>query len=83
MQSVTLYYKPTCGYCLKVLRFIKDNGIMVQLTNVSQSPETRKEFADLTGNTQVPCLVHDGEILYESEDIIDWLAENGEKNDHT
>ena len=82
MQSVILYYKPTCGYCLKVLRFIRDNDIMVKLMNVSEGPEIRKEFIDLTGNTQVPCLVHGGEILYESEDIIDWLTENGEKNDH-
>ena len=77
MHTLILYYKPTCGYCLKVLRFIEKNNLTVRLKSVSESPALRQELIDLTGNAQVPCLIHDGEILYESEDIIAWLAENG------
>ena len=77
MQTLVLYYKPTCGYCLKVLRFIQERNIKVNLRNVSERPDIRQELIDLVGKTQVPCLIHNGEILHESDDIIDWLAENG------
>jgi len=83
MKTLVLYFKQTCGYCLKVLRFIQENDIKVTLKNVSESSDMRQEMIDITGSTQVPCLIHGGEILYESEDIVQWLAEHGEKNDHT
>jgi glutathione S-transferase len=67
---------------MKVLRFIQKHNIKVKLKNVSENSDVRQEFSDLTGNTQVPCLIHGGEILYESDDIVQWLDKNGEKNDH-
>lgn len=79
MHTLILYYKPTCGYCRKVLRFIEENNLTVRLKNVSENLDIRQELIDLTGHTQVPCLIHDGEILYESDDIVAWLAENGGK----
>jgi len=82
MQNVILYYRPTCGYCVRVLRFIQENQIKVNLRNVSESTAIRQELIGVTGMSQVPCLIHNGQILYESADIIQWLAENGEKDDH-
>ena len=77
MHTLILYYKSTCGYCRKVLRFIEEHNLTVRLKNVSESPDTRQALVDLTGGSQVPCLIHDGEILHESDDIIAWLAKNG------
>ena len=35
-----------------------------------------QRLVELGGKAQVPCLVIDGEPMYESDDIIAWLAEN-------
>jgi glutathione S-transferase len=82
MHTLVLYYKPTCGYCLKVLRFLQEHNITVKLKNASENAGIRQELIDMVGHAQVPCLIHDGEILHESEDIIDWLAKNGADHDH-
>ena len=34
------------------------------------------ELIQIGGKTQVPCLIIDGQALYESDDIIDWLKKN-------
>jgi glutaredoxin len=36
-------------------------------------PEHRQALIARTGRTQVPCLFIDGEPMFESEDIVEWL----------
>lgn len=79
MNELTLFYKPTCPYCLKVLGFMKLNGMDVPLKNISESPEIAQELIDVGGKRQVPCLIIDGKPLYESDDIIEWLKTNWSK----
>ena len=81
MPELKLYYKPTCGFCRKVVRFITDNQLPVELRNVRESSAIWEVFLAATNNyTQVPCLLIDGEPMYESDDIIEWLAANGGKS---
>ena len=78
MTDLTLYYMPTCPFCLKVLAFMKKNDIEVPLKDVNVG-SNRQELMQLGGMTQVPCLVIDGKAMYESEDIINWFKENWKK----
>ena len=83
MHAAALFYRPTCGYCLKVLRFIEQNNISIPLKNISESSEIRAELITIAGKTQVPCLIFNGKPMHESNDIIEWLKENWRSNDNT
>ncbi len=74
-QSLTLYVLPHCPYCVKVEKYIKANHIEIETKNV-EKPQYRAELIKIGGKPQVPCLVHDGKALYESDDIIVWLKEH-------
>lgn len=76
MNNLILYYKPTCGYCARVLRYMQDHNISVELKDVNSSPDVREDLIEKGGKSQVPCLFIDGQPLYESADIIDWLQNN-------
>ena len=76
MQKITLYYRPFCPYCGKVIAYMKKNNISIPMKNVSQSYEDLQELKTIGGKTQVPCLVINGKPLYESDDIIQWLGDN-------
>lgn len=75
-ENITLYYKPTCPYCQKVLDYLENLHKTVPLKNVKGSPEHLEELKKLSTKTQVPCLVIDGQALLESDDIILWLEEH-------
>ena len=53
-----------------------DNNIEAQMKNVLEQPEFRDELIGIGGRQTVPCLVVDGEALYESRDIIQWFENN-------
>ena len=76
MPELVLYYKPTCPFCHKVLRFLKEKNIQVLLKNILEDSTNRQELLKIGGKIQVPCLVIDGKALYESGDIIDWFRKN-------
>ena len=76
MSKLTLYYMPTCPYCRKVLNFLEDKDIEVELKNINKNIEAKKELQNEGGKTQVPCLFIDGEPLYESDDIVQWFKDN-------
>ncbi len=79
MRSLTLYYFPSCPYCQKVLRYMSAEGIDIPKKNIHEKTQYQDELVKFGGQAQVPCLVIDGEALYESDDIIDWLKENVSK----
>ena len=77
-KVVVLFYKPSCPYCQKVLRYMEKLGITLPLKDTN-SAEQREYLRKEGGKTQVPCLFIDGKALYESDAIIEWLGKN--KND--
>ena len=77
MYKLVLYYFPTCPYCKKVTRFIDEHDLEeIELKNINQNQEAEEELIETGGKRQVPCLFIDGEPLYESNDIINWLKSN-------
>jgi len=73
--QLELYFFPDCPYCRKVLGAIDDLGIRdkVVLLDARNDPKKKEALIGLTGKTQVPCLVIDGEPMHESEDIKQYL----------
>ena len=71
-ENHVLYVRMTCPYCVKVLRFMKERGIRIELRNIEEFAVAR-ELVAIGGKQQVPCLVVDGKALYESDDIIAYL----------
>ena len=78
-MTLTLFYKPTCPYCQKVLRFMQTQDITLAMKNVQETPAFREELIRIGGKSQVPCLVIDGKAMYESDDIVAWLDKNVNK----
>ncbi|PTX17545.1 LOW QUALITY PROTEIN: glutaredoxin [Halanaerobium congolense] len=78
MFDLVLYYYPTCPYCRKVTRFIDKHDLEeIELKNINQNEAAETELIKVGGKKrQVPCLFIDGEPLYESSDIINWLKSN-------
>ena len=68
-----LYYSKTCPFCQRVLRFMSENGISMELRDTSL-PGVRNELEQVGGKLQVPCLVIGDKAMYESADIIDYLG---------
>ncbi|MDA1353305.1 MAG: glutathione S-transferase N-terminal domain-containing protein [bacterium] len=72
-MNLELYYYESCPFCMKVLRFMSENDIELKLKNTLSDPMAKAELMELGGKTQVPALSIDGRIMYESNDIIDYL----------
>ena len=75
-RSLDLYYYDSCPYCQKVLRAMRRLGIedKITLKNILVSDEAAETLVRVGGKRQVPCLFIDGDPMYESLDIIDWLS---------
>lgn len=81
-MDFTLFFKPECPYCMKVLNYLNDNDIRKYKNyNIDDSnckEENKKKLEELGGKVQVPFLYIDSEEkgLYESDDIIEYLKNN-------
>ena len=76
MKDNKLYVGTVCRICKKVEDFMKENNIDIPLVNINEDREAMMELMEKGGKRQVPCLYHDSEYLYESDDIIEFLKEN-------
>lgn len=72
-HTVELYAFDTCPYCRRVYSAISRLDLNIPVRNVHQDPRASNKLREVTGGTQVPCLLIDGVPLLESMDIIDWL----------
>ncbi|HEX4839478.1 MAG TPA: glutathione S-transferase N-terminal domain-containing protein [Rhabdochlamydiaceae bacterium] len=71
---MTLYYSPQCPYCQKVLTYLKKSKLDVPMKNVKIDNPARKELEEIGGDLIVPCLIVNGEAIYNANDIIAWLS---------
>lgn len=75
-MDLKLYYKETCPFCKKVLRFIDKKKIEgVELVDIKADEANEKYLIEKGGMDQVPCLFIDEKPMYESMDIIKFLDE--------
>lgn len=83
-MKLVLYHFESCPFCVRVRRFISDNGLSVQEKDIHKDPQAHQELIRVGEKSQVPCLFIDGKPLYESSDIIDFLknlSREGDRND--
>ena len=80
-MKLELYYYAQCPYCHMVLKKIEslDLNDKIELKNTLETPEHRKFHQDKTGRATVPCLYIDGQPMFESSDICDWLETHQKK----
>ncbi len=66
---------------MRVLRKIDELGLeeKISFKNTLEVPANREFHIQKTGRTTVPCLYIEGEPLFESSDICQWLEENQSK----
>ena len=73
-MTLELFKKETCPFCQRVMKYIASTGRTdIVCRDIIESEEAAKQLVSVGGKRQVPCLFIDGEPLYESQDIIDWL----------
>ena len=74
--SYELFVMTGCPFCRKVTSYMDEHGIKIPLRNVSEDPAAREELERVGGKVQAPCLFIDGKPLYESSDIVAYLADH-------
>jgi glutaredoxin len=74
--QATLYYSPQCPYSQKVVSYLKESKIDIPMKNVKLDNPARKELEEVGGYLIVPCLIVNGEAIYNANDIIDWLSDH-------
>lgn len=80
-MKLELYKKDTCPYCRRVMSYIEQSGRTdVEYKDIIESDENRRRLVEVGGKQQVPCLFIDGDPLYESMDIINWLEGHALEN---
>ena len=77
-MKLELIHKWACPYSARVRDFIEEHGLKdrIAFMEVNETDGVKDRLTELTGKTQVPCLVIDGEPKLESSDIIQWLDQN-------
>lgn len=76
MKDYILYVGTICPFCKKVENFLDEENIELEIVNIEKDRDAMMKLIEEGGKRQVPCLYHDGEYLYESDDIIEFLKEN-------
>ena len=76
MPELTLYYFPTCPFCVLVLDALDRLGLDIPMRDINAEAGARDDLIELGGKSQVPCLIIDGKPMYESGDIVRWLEAN-------
>ena len=75
---LTLYYKPTCPFCQRVIEMAENHKVDLDLQDVSDDDSVLQELLDKGGKKQVPFLedTERGTSMYETNDIIEYLREH-------
>jgi glutaredoxin len=76
--TLELIHKWQCPYSARVRDFIDEHGLKdrIQYSEIHEAEGAQDKLMQLTGKTQVPCLVIDGKPMLESGDIVQWLQHN-------
>lgn len=77
-MQIQLYHRWHCPYSKRVRDFVDENGLgdQIQYLELGEVAGAEEKLAELTGRSQVPCLVVDGEPILESADVVRWLEAN-------
>jgi hypothetical protein len=70
-----LFVKSNCGFsrAVSLARMNMHLEDAIPMVNISEKPDAKAELEKLAGRTQAPCLIHDGQPMFESTEIIEKL----------
>lgn len=85
-QNLAIYQFHACPFCVKVRRFMHQESLEIELRDAKNDVVYRKQLLEDGGKIQAPCLrIKNGQgdhtWIYESDVIIQYLAENVVVND--
>lgn len=63
MNKIKLYSSPVCPYCVALKNFLKEKEINFEEIDVSQDEKVAQEVVEKTGQTGIPVIDIDGEIV--------------------
>lgn len=73
---LALYMTQRCWYCRAVFTAADRLGVDLEYRNILRDEGHLRELLALTGRRTVPCMLIDGEPLFESARIVEWFSEN-------
>ncbi len=73
---LVLYYTKYCPFSQRVLQYLKSVHKVVPMKDLADDPNAKAELKDIGGKMQVPCLIVNGQAIYESYQIIQWLSQH-------
>jgi glutathione S-transferase len=83
--KLALYHFPSCPYCQKVQRAVRELDLSIEQVNISERSGARQELLEAVGRARVPVLrIGDREDLRwmpESSCIVDYLYTLGGRRD--
>jgi len=62
-REVKIYTTPTCPYCKMAKKFLDDNGIKYQESNIVEDKAAREEMKNKYDSLTVPTICFDGEVM--------------------
>jgi len=70
-----LFIKSNCGFSRAVLLARQNLHLedAIPIANVTEDANAKAELEKTAGKTQAPCLIHDGQPMFESAEIIEKL----------
>ncbi len=74
--ELDFYYYDSCPYCQRVLGTIKKNNIKVNYKDIHEGTVNMQKLLQITGRRTVPCMFINGDPMFESLDIMNWLEKN-------
>jgi len=74
-----LYIKPGCPWCVEVVAFLREQGIVVRELDVISDSAARAEMLKKSGQTKAPTLDWHGKILadFGVAELVPFLHEQG------
>ena len=62
-MKISLFIKPSCGWCNLAMRWLDERGINYELIDVFAERGAFQEMVNLSGQTRSPVIEVDGKIL--------------------
>lgn len=76
IHELVLYKFDACPYCQRVMQVIGELQVPLSFKDIRKNPAYREELIQMGGKGMTPCLLIDGQPMYESLDIIAYLRQN-------
>ncbi len=77
-KGARLFIKSSCGFSKAAFLALANCRLQedIEVCNVNDHPEFLEELKGIGGKDQAPCLLVDGQCMYESKDIVKYMVEN-------